>query len=124
MAKEDAIKRLRKLLPPGSKVYCLLRHCAKSGMSRRIDFFVIRKNTPTMITYAIKEALDNGYTVNKEGGLNVSGGGMDMGFAIVYELGTALYPKGFKLAKNQHGRNGDTSGYDTDGGYSLIHSWL
>lgn len=46
---------------------------------------------------------------------------MDMTFEVVYELGHYLYPKGFKLSKGQYGRNGDTSGYDKDGGYALTN---
>lgn len=37
--KAQAVERLRALLPVGSKVYCILRHVARSGMSRRIAFY-------------------------------------------------------------------------------------
>lgn len=37
----NAIERLRSILPPGSTVYTILRHVARSGMSRRIDVYAI-----------------------------------------------------------------------------------
>jgi hypothetical protein len=81
-------------------------------------------------------------------GLKVGGCGMDMCFATVYNLGRALFPEGFgetltttgaasgkerrtrpiskaesarlvKAGWNAYGRNGDTSGWDNDGGYAL-----
>ena len=55
-------------------------------------------------------------------GIKIGGCGMDMGFAIVYALGRKLFPEGFKV--NGRGRNGDTSGWDNDGGYALKHRWL
>lgn len=56
---------------------------------------------------------------NDRGGLRMGGGGMDMGFAAVYALGSALWPKG---TPKPHGtRNGEP---DRAGGYALKHSWL
>ena len=61
---------------------------------------------------------------DKDGSVIVGGCGMDMGFNIVYSLSRRLWPKGFKLPKGKAGRNGDTSGTDTDGGYALNQRWL
>ena len=67
---------------------------------------------------------------------------MNMRFATVYALGRALFPDGFGIMGEKdgkrrrpkspeaaaqmvrhgwafRGRNGDTSGWDTDGGYAL-----
>jgi len=120
--KIEAIQHLRKLLKPGDTVHTVLRHCSSSGMSRRIDLFKMSKDGPIFLTGYVGRAID--YKHSDKGGLVVGGCGMDMGFAIVYALSHALYPKGFKLAKDQRGRNGDTSGFDSDGGYALRHSWL
>jgi hypothetical protein len=73
---------------------------------------------------------------------------MDMGWELVYTLGCYLWPEGFgikgklplgrtcrpatkekaALAVSKgaefYGRNGDTSGWDDDGGYALSHRWL
>lgn len=47
---------------------------------------------------------------------------MDMGFSVVYNLSSALFPDGFKTTG--FGRNGDTSGWDKDGGYKLKQEWI
>ena len=79
---------------------------------------------------------------DRRGGVVVGGCGMNMCFATVYALGRALFPDGFgivgekdgkrrrpKTAKAAaqmvragwrfRGRNGDTNGWDNDGGYAL-----
>lgn len=62
-------------------------------------------------------AFDERYEAVKIGGC-----GMDMGFHIAYELGRVLFPEGFKV--DGVGRNGDTSGWDNDGGYALYQRWM
>lgn len=37
----NAIERLRAILPPGSTVYTILRHVARSGMMRRLDVYAL-----------------------------------------------------------------------------------
>lgn len=86
--------------------------------------------------------------------VRVGGCGMDMGFHTVYNIGRVLFPQGFGLKGTKRdnrkarkdvtvrpsskeevaqmvkkgvqffGRNGDTSGWDNDGGYALICRWL
>lgn len=125
----EAHRILHKVLKPGDTVHCILRHVSSSGMSRRISLVVPRKNPHTgrpdiyCIDYLVAKLGLFKRQANKEG-LVISGCGMDMGFHAVYSLGRALYPKGFKLAANQSGRNGEKSGYDNDGGYALKHLWL
>ena len=119
--RDESIKMLRKLLKPGATVYCILRHRSASGMSRLIDFCIIRDNEPRWISYHVGRILDLKRPRDKDG-LRVGGCGMDMGFDVVYSLGRALFPKGFKV--EGRGRNGDTSGHDNDGGYALQSRWL
>jgi hypothetical protein len=119
--KAEAVAELRKLLKPGDTVYAVLRHVSASGMSRRIDFYTIADNRHVFLSGYIRRAL--GYKFAPKGdGLVVSGCGMDMGFAVVYELSRTLFPDGFKV--EGRGRNGDTSGWDKDGGYAIKSSWL
>lgn len=119
--KAEAVARLKKLLKPGDTVYCVLRHVSSSGMSRRIDFYSIRGKEHAFLSGYISRV--TGYKFAKHGnGLVVGGCGMDMGFHVVYEIGRALFPKGFKV--KGRGRNGDTSGWDEDGGYALKSTWL
>lgn len=94
-----------------------------------------------------------GYTFDtKSESISVSGCGMDMGFEIVYNLGRVLFPNGFAIPcracgrvptkttdadENQparapqcsrghefYSRNGDTTGWDNDGGYAMKPKWL
>lgn len=134
MTKEEALLQVSELgLKPGDTVYTILRHAAKSGMMRRISLVVIKDNKPRQIdhiaaalgvanfkTVTRYDSRGSGYK-DREEGLVMSGCGMDMGFALVYELGRALHPDGFDT---EHGRNGDTSGRDNDGGYAFNHKWL
>ena len=116
MTKKEAIKELKTILRPNDEIHCILRHVSKSGMLRHIGFRSQRKNRD--ITWLISNALD--MPVNKDGdGLKVSGCGMDMGFAVVYDMSSALWPKGTRKA---HGtRNGKP---DNAGGYALKHVWI
>jgi hypothetical protein len=135
---------LLKNLPPNTKVYTICRHVSRSGMMRIISLIIIIDGEPYEISWHIDKLglFSRKYPNN---GLTVYGCGMDMGFHVVYELGRVLYPDGFPepCTKCGHpktdewelgmcpagqctfrGRNGDTSGYETDGGYALNHKWL
>jgi hypothetical protein len=118
----EAIAHLRTVLKPGDTVYTVLRHVSASGMLRRIDIYKMVNNEPWYLTGYVARA--NDYRRSDKGGLVITGCGMDMGFAVVYNLSRTLFPKGFKLPKGKHGRNGDKSGFDTDGGYALKQAWL
>lgn len=117
-------KQLKKLLKPGTIVYAVLRHVSASGMTRWIDFYTFKGNERIYLSGYMSIVTDYSRDWRKHEGLKIEGCGMDMGFAVVYNLGRVLYPKGFKLAKNQYGRNGDKSGRDTNGGYALRSAWL
>ena len=130
----EAIKELRKLLRPGSKVYTILRSVSASGMTRRIDLYTIQMTGKPFGTSRGEMAFLTDYAAKvlgyrhdyKWGGLVVGGCGMDMGWHVVHSLGCVLFPKGFIPAKaGGRGRNGspDTE-RDTDGGYALNQSWL
>jgi len=115
-------QELKKLLSRDRhQVYTVLRGVSRSSMTRWLDLFVIIKNEPYRITYSVANILDWKYSRKREA-IIVNGCGMDMGFHTVYSLSRVLYPKGFKV--NGIGRNGDTSGWDKDGGYKLKQRWL
>lgn len=113
----QAQEELRDILKPGDTVCCLLRHCSRSGMRRHISLFA-----PGTVDITYSAALAMGDKRADDGGIKVDGCGVDMGFALVYNLGRTLFLEGF--AVEGCGRNGDTSGHDTDGGYALNHRWL
>jgi hypothetical protein len=109
---------LLEFITPGQTVYCILRHVAKSGMSRRISLFVIQNGELRDITRTAAIAMDR--KLNRdECSIVVGGCGMDMGFHLIYSLGYHLWPNG---TPEPHGRrNGEP---DSDGGYALKHEWL
>ena len=119
--RQQAVERLREMLKPGDTVYTTIKHVSRSGMQRSIDVHLIRDNKPVWIAPAVAKAADYPFDERREA-LKVSGCGMDMGFAVVYDLSRVLFPKGFKAPKP--GRNGDMSGWDNDGGYALRQEWL
>ena len=94
MTKEE-IKAFKKLIPKGSKVYCILRHVSQSGMMRVIDFY---NKDMIRISHKISDLLSYSYH-NKKEGLRVTGCGMDMGFAVVYDLSSAIHKSGYHLTR-------------------------
>lgn len=151
-----AIQELRTMLPPGSTVTTVLRHVSKSGMSRDIDCFKLGyfgEDHHAWLSRLIGKATGGHMLRDKQDALRVSGCGMDMGFAIVYELSHALYPDGFGCIgegcpSNDHSnghRDGEkyercnvtsaatgpcplpghrVPGWHADGGYALRQRWL
>ena len=120
----EALERLREWVKPGDTIYTILRHVSASGMTRVIDMLAILPDgTIRHLGYNAAIACGDPYDRKREG-VKASGGGMDMGFALVYNLGRVLFPDGFTLPDGKRGRNGDTSGHDGDGGYALSHHWL
>lgn len=95
--RNDAIEKLRAILPAGSTVYTAVTSVSRSGMSRRIRLWAMVDNAPRSITCLASEAL--GWTLKEGAGgfweLKVDGCGMDMCFHTVYELGHALYGAGW-----------------------------
>lgn len=120
--REDAKTRLLAMLKPGDRVYTVLRHVSASGMSRRISLVIPttdHEGKPAVTSIDRLAARLLSYRQHDRGGLVVGGCGMDMGFHVVYALGSALWPDG---TPEPHGRrNGEP---DTAGGYALKHEWL
>jgi hypothetical protein len=109
--KERALKQLHELLKPGDTVYTSLRHVSRSGMSRWINMYAIIDNEPVCIDHEVKILEDQ--APQKHDGVYVGGCGMDMGFALVYNLSHYLFKDGYgcigeKCPANDH-CNGDRS---------------
>lgn len=137
---------MRETLTPGDTLHCIIRNVATSGMSRSIDVYrfhcVNGKVEKDWLSWRIATACGFSWDEKREC-IRVSGCGMDMCHHIVYTLGRVLWPDGFGVAgafpngangrpstKEQaaelvsrgmvfRGRNGDTSGWENDGGYAL-----
>lgn len=95
--KEEATQELRDRLREGDTIYSIVRSVAASGMSRVIDFYVIRDDRPQYLTGWMANALDLPLKKNGISGVRVTGAGMDMCFATVYELSRKLFNDGYKL---------------------------
>lgn len=113
---KNSMDLLHKWLKPGSKVYTVLRHVSRSGMSRRIDLYTIVDGEMQYLSHAAAVVMGD---PRPNDGIKVGGCGMDMGFHLVYNLGATMWPKGTLKA---HGtRNGEP---DYDGGYALKQVWM
>jgi hypothetical protein len=113
----DAIAKLREWIKPGDTVYTILRHVSRSGMQREIGVCIVKDGEMMHPNYSVSLALN--CRQGKRDGIIMDGCGMDMGFALVYNLGMTLWPNG---TDKPHGtRNGEP---DSDGGYALKHRWL
>lgn len=93
MNKTEAINRLKSILKPGDTIPVIIRSVSRSGMSRTMDFY-----GPDLSYLSGYIALACGYTRTRDGALRVKGCGMDMAFAVVYNLGRTLWPDGFGVA--------------------------
>lgn len=144
----NAVNRLRGMLKPGDTVTTTVLHVSRSGMSRVILCQLVNNGQIMDASYLVARAIDSRLD-NTHGGVVASGCGMDMRFSVVYSLGRVLFPDGFGVAGHMpdarrkdgmrpvrartpseaarmvkqgaifRGRNGNGSGWDTDGGYTL-----
>ena len=71
----------------GIQVNAIVRSVSRSGMSRCIDFMVLRNECAWRITRDVARLL--GLKFNPDKGLKVDGCGMDMGFHCIYEAKAA-----------------------------------
>jgi hypothetical protein len=94
-ARENAVDLLLNNwhLKPGDSVFTTVKHVSRSGMSRSIAAFLIRDNQPHEISHLVAQALEVRLD-NVHGGVVMGGCGMDMTFALVYDLSRTLFPKG------------------------------
>jgi len=89
LERQESIDQLRKWLPPGSTVHCVLRHVSRSGMQRRISFLKLEGSEYLYLDYHVGRVL--GLKRPEHYGLVVGGWGMDMGFHVVNSLSYAIH---------------------------------
>jgi hypothetical protein len=131
---KEAFTELRKIVRPGDTLYTVLRSVSRSGMSRSISVFKIDAKGPHRLDGLLAAAL--GYKFDCDnGGVKVGGAGMDMGFAVVYNLSAALYGhgtrgygcRGDRCPSNRHvnDRNAPRGkGVRHRDGYAVSQEWL
>jgi hypothetical protein len=97
-------------LKPGMTVYTILDSCSRSGMCRHIRLVVLEGDSPRYLSYHAAKVL--GYKCDRHSdAIRITGCGMDMGFALVYELSSALFAR-------------DEANPHKSGGYALSQRWL
>ena len=146
--RQEAIDRLREILKPGDTVYTIVKHVSRSGMQRHISPFIVGDDCkPQRLGHLVARAIDQ--RIGDDGAVIMNGCGMDMGFDLVYQTARVLFPDGFGVVVKAYlypqgvrpatiaeadklrmsgvkfcGRNGDTYGWDSNGGYALKQEWL
>lgn len=139
--RDEARAELRARLKPGQEILCVLRHVSRSGMQRVIDLKVIEDGELRGLGWSAARAMEDRYDTKRDG-IVVGGCGMDMGFALVYNLGATLWPDGFdcigvggdvsninssnpdgRCPSNYHG-NREHGAHHVDGGYALRSRWV
>lgn len=129
---------LRDILRPGDVVHTVLRDVSRDGMNRSIDLVKLehdRERGPwsRWLSRYVYEADIGGHWDQRRECIRVGGCGMDMGFALVYNLSAALYPDGWRCIgkrrrcpSNDHSNGAPIDGRmkHRDGGYALRHVWL
>lgn len=102
--KAEAIKELRTLCPPGTTVYTVLHAATRSGMSRTLTAFVIELDqwTKKHKPYKINHLLWKIGVANRTDDLTlrVPGIGVDMGFMVVRNMASAIYPDDAEARKS------------------------
>lgn len=87
---------LKAMLPKGSKIYTLIRSVSSSGMSRRISAFMILDGELINLDWHIERAGIAKRRANKQG-LYIQGTGMDMCFALTYDIANSLHGDGYSI---------------------------
>lgn len=83
----------------GKQIVVVIKTVSKSGMMRKMDFYVIYKNDLVRINGAIEDIAD--YKLDRNGSVIVSGCGMDMVFSVLSNFNYAISTKiNKKMTKN------------------------
>ena len=85
----ESIKFLKSILKKNARVYTILRHVSKSGMSREIDIYYFdKKGNKNYLSWHASNVI--GWSMGKNG-IKVGGCGMDMGFHLIYTLSRCMF---------------------------------
>jgi hypothetical protein len=91
-SRDEAIARLRQMLPAGTTVFTILRSVSRSGMKREIDVLCWDSTSkePVVFSWLAGLALDHRLSKTCKA-VVVPGTGMDMEFCLVSNLSHALH---------------------------------
>jgi hypothetical protein len=80
----------------GDTIYTVLLSVSSNGMNRHIMTVIRTEKGVRNISRLIAQALGMKFN-NDKNCISISGCGMDMGFSIVYDLGSVLFNAGYSL---------------------------
>lgn len=125
---------LREFIGSERTLYTCLRHVSGSGMQRKISVHMVKieefnqsdydrgykpQSRIANISYHVARA--TGYRFDpKHEAITINGAGMDMGFALVYNLSRVLFEG---TTPDQEPRTNGSSTHG-DPGYVLSHRWI
>ena len=105
-------------------------------MSRDIDLYTFKPDdlpdrppVKFWLSYQAAKAGAGDFNTRKDC-IRMGGAGMDMGFALAYNLGRCLFPDGFacigeRCPSNDHSNRGSRDNKQhSDGGYALRQEWI
>lgn len=89
----DQLTNFRRMCPPGTKVYAVLRSVSRSGMSRQISLIAEAPGTDhkTYPNWAGAVLTQSPHKTGFNDSIRVDGCGMDMGLSLVDSLSYAAY---------------------------------
>lgn len=117
---QELVRWIRKTRPT---IYTILQHVSQSGTSRVINCYLIRDNKPVWLSPLIAKVTS--YKIDrKRDGIRISGTGMNMGFALVSDFSSVVFPTGFRYRKGERHRNDDPTPIDKNGEFALRQEWL
>lgn len=93
----SAIEELCDIFPAGSTAYVVQRHVSQSGMMRRLSVLSVQDGEIRNVTYLVARAMGRKLDRDPHFAIRVNGAGMDMHFALVYDLSRVLYSDGYAL---------------------------
>lgn len=99
--RDDAIARLRDIYRPGTRVTTLVTHT--TGSSQVVLVLGQSNDSSTGVTdlsWLIRRALGVPMHQTRRG-VVMNGGGMDLSFQLVYNLGRTLYDDGYALTHDR-----------------------
>lgn len=97
--RQEAITELRKIFKPGDTLFAIVRSVARSGMSRRMDYYAMQDGelrwiTPLMVKAGVPDESWASWRKRRDyEGARIDGCGMDMIFESAYRLGHLLFAR-------------------------------
>ena len=90
------IESLKKEIKKGDTIFTILTKVNNIGTYRHIKPILFKNNEPYFLGWQMSKALEYTYK-EKTSSIGIGGGGMDMGFHLIYNLSSLLFNDGYAL---------------------------